>query len=306
MKVENTEMKSRTPRFSDRSSTIVPSQVNRRRSRMRAARRGGIFVAVLAIIAGLQMYFYYSGLESRLSRANEQFVNLVDERRGWLLTQEASASINGLKELSEDEQWQKEVEALQNDFQAFISSPAEGMDGPLNRLSRMGGSSPGDSGFAKLEKILIRIEEWHHDHYGDIAAHIARPPAYYWPASILIKRINAGTITDEVQFNRALYHIQVGEVSAGQAALGELRTRLPDTPLRARVLYTQGRLLYGMGRYEQSIEVVQDSLRIDPLSGLAKRFLEYQLSRGPDEEVEEEDEGFLPFGSASMGGGTLF
>lgn len=306
MKVEKTDTKPRPPRVSGKSSTVEPSPVNRRKSRVRAARKGAIIVAMLAIVAGVQMYFYYSGLEPRFARASGQFVNLVDERRGWVLTQEVTSSINGLKELSEDEQWQKEVEALQNEFQSFISSPAEGMDGPLNRLSRMGGASPGDGGFTKLERILVRIEEWHHDHYGDIAAHVARPPLYYWPASILIKRINAGTITDEVQFNRALYHILVGEVSAGQAALGELRTRLPDSPLRARVLYTQGRLLYGMGRYEQSIEVVQDSLRIDPSSGLAKRFLEYQLSRGPDEEVEEEDEGFLPFGSASMGGGTLF
>ena len=113
-------------------------------------------------------------------------------------------------------------------------------------------------------------------------------------------------LLDTMQFNRALYLIIAGEVSTGQAILGELRTRLTDSPLRARVIFTQGRLLYGMGRYEQSVEVVQGSVHLDPNLSLAKRFLEYQLSHGPDEEMEEEEESVQRVGTASSGGATLF
>jgi hypothetical protein len=109
-----------------------------------------------------------------------------------------------------------------------------------------------------------------------------------------------------MQYNRSLYLILTGEVSAGQAILGELRTRLPDSPLRARTLFTQGRLLYGTGRHAESIKSVQDSIYLDPEFSLAKKFLEYQLSRGPDEEVEQEDESVQRVGTASSGEATLF
>ena len=123
---------------------------------------------------------------------------------------------------------------------------------------------------------------------------------------MLLSKFYGESFLDAMLFNRGLYLVIVGEVSAGQSILGELRTRLPDSPLRAKVLYTQGRLLYGMGRFEQSVEIVQDSVRMDPELKLAKRFLEFQISKGPDEEVEEEDESVQRVGSASSGGATLF
>ena len=261
----------------------------------------------MALLVGLQSYVHYTRLGSNLDKATGQVVYLADEKQSSELTEKIKSGFTQLKTLSSDAGWQGELEEIESEFQGFVSGTGKNMNVVLDRIANLNNGAAIDDGFiAQLRRNLVRLESWHHDYYGDIIASMTHPGLLYWPASILLKWHYSNDLLHTMQFNRALYLILIGEVSAGQAILGELRTQLPDSRLRARVLFTQGRLLYGIGRYEESVKVVTDSIRMNPEYALAKKFLEYQLSRGPDEAVEEEDESVQNVGTASSGEATLF
>jgi hypothetical protein len=280
--------------------------IKRLRFRSHLLRRIFIVFSLAAIIMGLQGFAHFSRLGPMLSEANENFIYLADEKQNFEQTDKITDRLIVLRSFSAEASWQTDLDGIQSEFQGFISSTGDGMDVILNQVSTFKNkASSGKELIERLEQDLNLLGVWNHDYYGDIIAAITSPGVFYWPTVMLLNWHDTNLL-DTIQFNRSLYLIIMGEVSAGQAILGELRTRLEDSPLRARVMFTQGRLLYGIGRYEQSVEVVQDSVRMDPNLSLAKRFLEYQLSRGPDEEVEEEDESVQRVGTASSGGATLF
>jgi tetratricopeptide (TPR) repeat protein len=283
---------------------ILPRNFAQRSS---AIRRIVIILTVVGIFSGLQAFIHLVRLAPLMEQANQTFLLLLDERQNHDMTVKVIDSVSNLRTFSDDNDWQKELDELQSELQQFINSPSNDLEVIITRVSVLKDKHEiANELVEKLIDDLTQLDEWHHDYYGDILARIISPGIGYWPTSILLKYYYSGSLVDTVQFNRALYLVIVGEVSSGQATLGQLRTNLPDSELRARVLYTQGRLLYGMGRYEQSLEIVQDSISMDPEHGLGKRFLEYQISHGPDEEVEEEDESIQPVGAASSGGATLF
>jgi hypothetical protein len=281
--------------------------IKRLRARSHLLRRILIILAILAIIVGLQSWLHLSKLGPMIQKANESFNYLVDERQNKNLSSRIMNALTELRSVSTEASWQSELDEIQSEFQGFINAPAEGLDVTINKITGLKDKTAQTRDVIdRIIRDLNRLNTWHQDYYGDIIATITGPGIAYWPASMIMGWFHDNTLLDTMQFNRGLYLVIMGEVSAGQAILGELRTRLPDSPLRARVLFSQGRLLYGMGRYEQSVEVVQQSVQMDPSHGLAKRFLEYQVSKGPDEEVEEEDEDVQRVGTASSGGATLF
>lgn len=277
------------------------------RRRGQLIRRLLIVLAIILVIFCSQMFIFYSTVVPLFGNAEENFRNLVAERNTSNLAKHVLELINEMGRLSEAETWQNDIETIANEFQKFLVTPASGVSRTLNLVvSVKNQSMTGRDIVERMEQELIQIEDLYHDYYGEIESAISQPDIHLWPTSILIKWIYGGTLLDTVHFNRSLYLITLGEGQAAQAILGELRTRIPDSPLRANVLYTEGRLLYGMGRYEESIEMIQDSIRIDPTASLAKRFLEYQLSKGPDKEIEKTDEDVQRSGFTSGAGGTLF
>lgn len=281
--------------------------IKRLKFRSHLPRRSLIILSVVALLVGLQSYMHYSKLGPMLTRASEQFISLADERQSLKLTERIVDVMVELRTLSEDATWRSDLDEIQSEFQSFNNGLGEGMGVMLSQVNRFKNkASTGKEIIGQLETDLNTLNTWHHDYYGDIIATISSPGILYWPTSMLLKWHYGNDLLDTMQFNRGLYLIIVGEVSTGQAILGELRTRLEDSPLRARVMFTQGRLLYGIGRYEQSVEVVQNSVHMDPNLTLAKKFLDYQLSKGPDEEMEEEEESVQRVGTASSGGSTLF
>lgn len=281
--------------------------INRMMHRPRLLRRIMIILSFIALLAGLQSYAHYKRLESNLDIAAGQFAYLADEKQNSDLTVRITNTLSQLRTLSSEVGWQSDLEEIQSEFEGFVAGPGKGMDVILDRVNILNNKATmGKEILDQLRKDLIQLEIWHHDYYGDIIASITAPGLLYWPTSVLLEWHYSNTILDTMQFNRALYLILIGEVSAGQAILGELRTQLPDSQLRARVMFTQGRLLYGIGRYDESVEVVTDSIQMNPEYSLARKFLDYQLSRGPDEEVEEEDESVQNVGTASSGEATLF
>jgi hypothetical protein len=285
-----------------------PQQIIKRLTfRSHSIRRMLVILSVITLVVGLQSYLHYSKLGPMMLQANEQFIYLADEMQSIKLTENITDSIVELRTLSEDTAWRSDLDEIQSNFQGFTNAPGEGMGVLLSQVITFNNkASTGKELIAQLHTDLIKLDAWYLDYYGDIIATITSPGILYWPTSMLLKWHYGKELLDTMQFNRGLYLIIIGEVSAGQAILGELRTRLPDSSLRARVMFTQGRLLYGVGRYEQSVEVVQESVKMDPSLSLAKKFLEYQLSKGPDEEMEEEEEDVQRVGTASSGGSTLF
>ena len=275
--------------------------------RSQLLRKVFITLSFIAVVIGLQSYLYSSKLKPMLNEANEQFIFLADERQNFELIDRVTDTLTELQSLSDDAQWQASLIEIQSELQGLIATPSEGMDVILDKIATFKDRAIiGKELILQLESELNLLNDWYYDYYGDIIATVSSPGMLYWPTSILLTWHYRNNLLETMQFNRALYLIIVGEVSAGQAILGELRTRLSDSPLRARIIFTQGRLLYGTGRYEQSVDVVQDSVHMDPQLTLAKKFLEYQLSKGPDEEMEEEEEDVQRVGTASSGGATLF
>ena len=258
-----------------------------------------IVIALTAVIGGTQAALFYSQITPRAAQANGLLFDLMVERAQGNLYRALELQIETLRESAVHGEGAEErlANAWDKFDDHFSSVPVEAIESLRSELPALGtGLKGAREGLDRLAESLNRMQKIYSDSYRQLLLDLERPPLYLWPTASIVARKSA--YWHAATLNRALYLAQVGEIGTARVMLAGLHASTDDPKMLGLTNYTLGRLQFELfisrpeaEFYTQSVGYLRESLRADPDSPLAKRFIDYLLSLSQTEAVPREGEG---------------
>ena len=249
---------------------------------MRAAR----ILGVIILLAGLQTYGFYSHFVTAQNSANVNLDQLMNEVSTNIQMDKVLRELENLRRVAEDDGLEQEVVQA---YERFIKEFLESRVPALEQFAKAVNAFPvpaaklGEESLAKIKVELARIMEIYGDHYSALLEDLDSTPLYLQPTAAFIKSNN--DLVYKIRFNHALYNSIVGDMTVANTAFNELKQEVKDPHFAAIIHYAQARMQYTAFKaeskfeyYQQSIQNLQQSMRLDANYGMPKLLLEYLLS----------------------------
>ena len=249
-----------------------------RRGRWRRLAAGGLaLAAVVVLIAGVQAAGFYAVFAPRLAAGNERLQALHAEVMDRTLFRRVTSGMRPLlgstappSGLADD--W-RSFEAL------FAVDPAKAVRELRGALGKIDDPELSPDLLAALE----RLQAMYADPYEPLLDALEAPPIYLRPTADALAEISGYRRT--VALDRVLHLALVGEIGTAHVVLTGVHASTSDPRVLGKVYYLLGRLQFEAFRLRprpeyhlRSVEYTRRSLRSEPDSELARRFLDYLLS----------------------------
>jgi hypothetical protein len=249
---------------------------------LRALRIPGIII----VIAGLQAWGFYNHFVPALNDANTDLDQLMNEVSTNTQMDKVLRELDNFRRVAGDEALQKEVVLVYERFiKEFLENRMQGLDAFTKAVNGfpVPTATLGAESLARVKLELERVREIYGDHYTVLLADLDSPPVYLQPVAAFIKKDNP--LVHKVRFNHAVYNSIVGDMAIANVTFNELKQEVKDPEFSSIIHFAQARMQYtafkSEGKFEyfqQSIQNLQQSMRLDADYGLPKMLLEYLLS----------------------------
>jgi hypothetical protein len=243
-------------------------------------------MGIVVLLAGLQTYGFYRHFVPALDRANANLDQLMNEVSTNIQMDKVLRELDNLRRVAQDDGLQKEVVQV---YERFIKEFLEDRVPALLQFETAVNSFPvpsatlGVESLAKVKTELARVMEIYGDHYTSLVEDMESPPLYLQPVAAFVKQDNP--LVYKLRFNHALYNSIVGDQAIANTTFNELKSQVKDPQFGAIIHYAQARMLYAAFKseskfeyFQQAIQNLQQSLRLQSDYGLPKLLLEYMLS----------------------------
>lgn len=252
-------------------------------------------LAVVVVIAGAQAMLFYRSFTPGIEQANRLLFELVVESSQVELFKRIEARL-GVMASAGGGRSARFGQAWESFHDQFTTAPVKAIRTLEDALDVLDPAAAPDSSVALLRDDLERLESIYTDRYEPLLDRLENPPLWLWPTTHFIVRY-AG-VREPLVVNRALHLAQVGEIGTARVLLTGLRASTEDARMLGAIYYLLGRLEFELFRsrpeadlYVQSVNYVTQSLKADPESELARRFLDYLLSLSRAEAAARPGEG---------------
>jgi tetratricopeptide (TPR) repeat protein len=240
----------------------------------------------LVLIAGLQTWAFYNRFVPALDEANGYLDQLMNEVSTNTQMDVVLRELDNFRQVAGDDGLQKEVVVVYERFiKEFLESRLPALDQFEKAVNsfKIPAAPLGAESLARVKLNLEKVMQIYGDHYSTLAEDYNSPPLYLQPTAAFIKGNNP--LGRKIRFNQAAYNSIVGDVEAANTTFNELKQEVDDPRFLAAIHFTQARMQYSAFKiegkfdyFQQSIQNLQQSLRLNPDYGLAKMLLEYMLS----------------------------
>jgi hypothetical protein len=251
-------------------------------------------VSVIVLLAGLQVFGFYRHFTPGLHAANAGLERLVAESSSHELANRILGNLQELRNQADNEILRRQIVQI---YERFIKEFGADPRTAISDLDRMvAGLSNhyqgGSETFSVIQEDLVQLRGMYSDHYGELLAELDSPPWYLQPSAGLIN--GDGKFARRAGFDYAVYLAIVGDRSAANDILNDLRENAGTRDFRSGVYYAQARLLYDAFKaendfqyFQQALQYTRQSLRENAGFGTAKLFLEYLLSIAGDMSLQD-------------------
>ena len=249
---------------------------------LRALRIPGIIV----LVAGLQAWGFYNHFVPTLTDANADLDQLMNEVSSNTQMDKVLRELDNFRRVAGDEGLQKEVVVVYERFiKEFLENRIQGLDVFAKAVNAfpVPAATLGAESLARVKTELEQVREIYGDHYSGLLADLDSPPIYLQPTASILKKNNP--LVQKVRFNHAVYNSIVGDMAVANITFNELKQEVKDPEFSSVIHFAQARMQYtafkSEGKFEyfqQSIQNLQQSMRLDSYYGLPKMLLEYLLS----------------------------
>ena len=249
---------------------------------VRAFRIAGIVV----LIAGLQTWGFYNHFVPTLENANSNLDQLMNEVSTNTQMDVVLRELDNFRRVAGDAGLEKEVVLV---YERFIKEFLQNRLQALDQFGKAVNSFPvptvklGAESLARVKSGFEKVTQIYGDQYSALLEDYDSPPLYLQPTAALIK--SSHPLGDKIRFNHAVYNSIVGDMAVANTTFNELKQEVGDPRFLATIHYAQARMQYAAfkveGKFEyfqQSVQNLQQSLRLQPDYGLPKLLLEYLLS----------------------------
>ncbi len=243
-------------------------------------------IGISILLTGLQTYGFYRHFVPALNSANANLDQLMNEVSTNIQMDKVLRELDNLRRVAEDQGLQQEIVQV---YERFIKEFLEDRVPALQQFEKAVNAFPvpaaklGAESLAKVKTDLSRIMEIYGDHYSGLLADLASTPLYLQPTAAVIKNNNA--LVHKIKFNHAVYNSIAGDMTIANTTFNELKQEVKDPQFAAVIHYAQARMQYTAFKaeskfeyYQQAIQNLQQSMRLDADYGLPKLLLEYLLS----------------------------
>lgn len=244
-----------------------------------------ILGAILLVI-GLQTWGFYRHFVPALDSANTNLDQLMNEVSTNTQMDNVLRELDNFRRVAGDTGLEREVVLVYERFiKEFLENRIQALDTFENAVNAFPVPTPtlGAESLARVKSGLANVMQIYGDHYSELLADIDSPPLYLQPAAAVVKRDNP--LVHKIRFNHAVYNSIVGDMAVANTTFNELKQEASDPMFLATIHYAQARMQYTAfkteGKFEyfqQAIQNLQQSLRLNADYGLPKLLLEFLLS----------------------------
>lgn len=240
---------------------------------------------ILLLVAGVQAWGFFRQASPLIAEAHEQLYLLQQEAPGNRLLNLSLQSLQTYWQVAEVEVTRRQIVDLRDSVtQTFHSDPAAA----IREFARVvDGFEPRSvaeqESLATLHRQALQLERMYTDHFDAAIMAVSHPAWYLQPTAMLLNNDQARSLA--LKYNHALYLMHVRNTSTAVEILDHLHSNSAEQSVRAKALFTLSRIQYQAYRLEKdnsyfqdALQFVQQSVRIDSSHKLGKLFLDYLLS----------------------------